>query len=65
MHDIIDSFNLIGAEGKSFTVLRPSGTAIINNKRYDVVTAGEYIKRGTIIVVTAVEGSKIVVMKKD
>jgi len=57
--------SLIGAEGKSFTVLRPSGTAIINNKRYDVVTAGEYIKRGTTIVVTAVEGSKIVVMKKD
>ncbi len=56
--------HLIGAEGKSFTVLRPSGTAIINNKRYDVVTAGEYIKKGTTIVVTAIEGSKIVVMKK-
>ncbi len=55
---------LIGAEGKAFTDLRPSGTAVINNKRVDVVTEGEYINNGAKIVVTKVLGSKIVVVKK-
>ena len=56
--------NLIGKTGKALTDLRPSGTAIIDEKRIDVVTSGEYIKRGTNVIVILEEGSKVVVEKK-
>ncbi len=52
---------LLGSEGKATTDLRPSGTASINGKRYDVVSNGEYISKGTVIIVTAVNGNRIVV----
>jgi membrane-bound serine protease (ClpP class) len=52
---------LIGSEGKTITDLRPSGTASINGKRYDVVSNGEYINKDTVIIVTAVNGNRIVV----
>ncbi len=55
---------LVGKVGKAFTDLRPSGTALIDNKRIDVVTNGEYIIKGTKIVVISKEGSKVVVEKK-
>jgi len=45
------------------TDLRPSGSAIINNERIDVVTEGDYIERGNEIIVKKVEGSKVVVIK--
>ncbi len=52
---------IIGMAGKTLTDLRPSGTAIINHKRYDVVTAGEFIMHGVAIKVVKVDGAKIVV----
>ncbi|VAX27625.1 Putative membrane-bound ClpP-class protease associated with aq_911 [hydrothermal vent metagenome] len=55
--------NLLKREGEALTDLRPAGTAIINDKRYDVVTQGEYIEKGNKIKVVAIEGSKIVVQK--
>lgn len=55
---------LIGKEGIAFTDLRPSGTALIDGKRIDVVTEGDYITHGSPIVVKFVEGSKVVVEKK-
>lgn len=55
---------LIGEKGKALTDLRPSGTAIINDKRYDVVSEGGYIVKNTKIVVVDEEGSKIVVSKR-
>ena len=56
--------NLIGAEGSALTDLRPSGTAAINGNRIDVITEGDYIIKGTIIIVKFVEGSKVVVAQK-
>lgn len=56
--------HLIGIEGKSLTDLRPSGTAILNNERIDVVTEGDYIEHDSEIKVVKVEGSKVVVAKK-
>jgi len=59
-----ENFNeLIGKEGKALTVLRPAGTALIDGKRLDVVTPGDFINKGTKIKVIEVEGSKIVVEK--
>lgn len=55
---------LSGFEGTSLTILRPSGTALINEKRVDVVTEGDYIDKGKNIVVVRVEGSKVVVKEK-
>ncbi len=55
---------LLGLEGKSTTDLRPSGTASINGKRYDVVSNGEYIIKGTNIIVTAINGNRVVVKIK-
>lgn len=56
-----DFQHLIGVEGVAFTDLRPSGTALINGNRIDVVTEGDFIKNGSRIVVKSVEGSKVVV----
>jgi len=47
--------------GEALTVLRPAGVALIDGERVDVVTAGEYIKQGTPILVTQVEGVRIIV----
>lgn len=53
--------HLVGIQGVAFTDLRPSGTALINGNRVDVVTEGDFIKNGTDIIVKSVEGSKVVV----
>jgi len=54
---------LLGKTGKALTDLRPSGTALIENKRVDVVTHGEYIIKGVKVIVIEEEGSKVVVEK--
>jgi len=56
--------DLLGAEGVAATTLRPAGTAEINGKRIDVVTDSEYIEHGKPIIVTAVEGMRVVVREK-
>jgi len=53
--------HLVGTEGIAITDLRPAGAALINEKRVDVVTEGNYISHGSEIVVKFVEGSKVVV----
>jgi len=55
---------LLGMEGISLTTLRPAGTAEINGKRVDVVTDSEYIEHNKPLVVTAVEGMRVVVREK-
>lgn len=56
--------DLVGREGKALTDLRPAGTVKIGGERVDVVTRGDYIDRGDTVVVTRVEGSRVVVKKK-
>ncbi len=55
--------DLIGKEGVAMTVLRPAGRALIDNKKYSVVTAGDYIEAERKIKVLKVEGSRIIVAK--
>lgn len=57
--------SLLNMEGKALTDLRPSGTAIINDARVDVVTFGSYIEKGSNIIVKQVEGMRVVVEKKS
>ncbi len=52
---------LVNQTGTALTPLRPSGTALINGKRVDVVTEGGMIDRHTPIKVVAVEGMRVVV----
>lgn len=56
---------LIGSEGKTLTVLRPSGTADFSGVRLDVVSDGEFIPRGTAVYIEKIEGNKIVVKQKQ
>jgi membrane-bound serine protease (ClpP class) len=55
---------LLGAEGIALTTLRPAGTGEFNGKRVDVVTDSEYIEHGKPVIVTAVEGMRVVVREK-
>ncbi|CCO07878.1 NfeD family protein [Desulforamulus hydrothermalis] len=52
---------LVGLAGVAATPLRPAGAALIDGKRVDVVTEGEFILAGTPVLVIAVEGSRVVV----
>lgn len=52
---------LLNQTGTALTNLRPSGMALINGKRVDVVTEGAMIESGTTVRVLAVEGLRVVV----
>jgi membrane-bound serine protease (ClpP class) len=52
---------LLHQTGVAHTNLRPSGSALINGQRVDVVTEGSLIERGTPVKVVGVEGMRVVV----
>ncbi len=52
---------LLHQTGTALTNLRPSGTALINGRRVDVVAEGGMIPAGTPVKVVAVEGIRVVV----
>jgi len=52
---------LVGKVGIAATDLRPSGTAIIDNERVDVVTEGPWIEEGSRVVVMRAESYRHVV----
>ena len=59
---IIDE-SLLGKEGETISQLRPSGTALIEGRRYAVVTRGELIERRTRVSVIDVSGNRVIVKK--
>jgi len=61
---INDKSELVGAEGKAVTTLRPAGVALIGEMRLDVLAEGEFIPSGSEIIVNRVEGNKIIVKLK-
>lgn len=52
---------LVNKTGTALTNLRPSGTALIDGKRVDVVTEGPMVSKGTALKVVQVEGLRVVV----
>lgn len=52
---------LLGKSGVAASYLRPSGLALVEGQRVDVLTEGEFIPEGTPIRVTRVEGARIFV----
>ena len=55
----LDEF--LGMEGIAVTDLRPAGTAVINGKRVDVISRGEYLEKDSRIIVSSVTGNQIIV----
>lgn len=56
---------LVGREGVARTDLRPSGSAQIGNRRYNVVSEGDFISPGAKVRVIEVRGNRIVVEAVD
>ena len=54
----------LGREGVALTALRPSGVADFDGVKLDVVSDGEFVNKSTSVVITKVEGSRIVVAAK-
>ena len=53
--------SLVGALGEVYTALRPAGTIVVDGKRLDAVSDGEFIDKGEKIRVIQVHGNRIVV----
>lgn len=56
---------MVGKEGVAHTILRPSGRVVIEDEVYDAYTRGDYIEKGTEIVVTSSEGTSLKVKTKS
>ena len=57
--------HLVGRAGVAITRLNPGGTARIGEKKYDVVSDGEWIEPDTSIEVASVEGHRIEVKARE
>jgi membrane-bound serine protease (ClpP class) len=57
----VENPSLLNQSGQTLTKLRPSGTAVINGKRVDVVSEGAFIDAGQCVKVISVEGLRVVV----
>ena len=60
-----DRSELVGKKGITITPLRPAGTALIDDKRLDVVSEGNFIEVNQKIVIIHVEGVRIVVREDN
>jgi len=54
-------FTLLDKAGETLTDLGPSGKALIDNEKLDVIAESGYIDKGTPVTVVEANGSKIVV----
>ena len=60
-----DQHHLVGLIGVTLTPLHPSGTIVLDEKRYDVVSEGGFIAKQTQVKIVEVEGARIVVRQVD
>jgi membrane-bound serine protease (ClpP class) len=60
-----NTFELIGHSGTAYSYLRPAGVAVVDGRRIDVLTEGEFVTAGTAVRVTRIEGSRIFVKPID
>ncbi|MFH1435035.1 MAG: NfeD family protein [Pseudomonadota bacterium] len=56
-----DHADLVGKQGKAVSNLHPSGTAMFDGKKVDVVTGGVYIAKGAAVAVVETSGPRVVV----
>jgi membrane-bound serine protease (ClpP class) len=57
--------DLLDQKGVALTALRPSGAALIDGRRIDVVSDGAYIAQGAALVVERVEGVRVIVRQVE
>ena len=57
--------NLLGVQGVTLSICRPSGKAKFGSERYDVVSEGDFIEKGETVIVRKVVGTKIIVSKLE
>ncbi|WP_396266338.1 nodulation protein NfeD [Halobacillus amylolyticus] len=57
----MNRLELIGMEGETITPLRPSGTALIDEERMDVVSEGSFIGANQPVKIVKIEGARVVV----
>ncbi|MBD3320163.1 MAG: serine protease [Chitinivibrionales bacterium] len=55
----------LNARGTAMSTLRPAGMALINGKRLDVVTRGEYVDKDKPVLVVEVSGNRIIVEEQE
>ncbi len=60
-----DLLQYVGWQGVAMTDLRPSGIAVVDKKRLDVVTEGKYLGKDTPITVVSVTGNQIIVKENQ
>ncbi|UCD32598.1 MAG: serine protease [Desulfobacterales bacterium] len=53
----------VGDKGTAMTFLRPSGKAKIKDAFFDVITEGEFIEKGTTIIISEIKGNRIIVSR--
>ena len=62
MTEIVQSLSqYLGKPGTALTQLRPAGTVLIEGRKVDVVTTGEFLDRGAEVVVVNVMGNRVMV----
>lgn len=58
---VIDKRKYLNAIAVCATDLRPAGTVMVENEPLDVVTEGNFVKKGNIVKIINVDGSRILV----
>ncbi len=53
----------VGDKCVAMTLLRPSGKALIGNDVFDVISDGEFMEKGTAIVISEIQGNRLIVIK--
>jgi membrane-bound serine protease (ClpP class) len=62
MTEIVESLRqYLGKPGTALTQLRPAGTVLIDGRKVDVVTSGEFLDRGAEVVVVNVSSNRVMV----
>lgn len=51
--------SMVGKEGEAYTILRPSGKVLIDGDIYDAFTRGNWIDKGTRVIVISDEGTSL------
>jgi len=55
----------MGKTGQTINNLRPSGSALIDGRRVDVVSRGEFIEKDKPVIVITVDGNRVVVREVE
>lgn len=55
---------LLGKEGTAITDLRPTGVGNFEGVQFDIISEGQYILKGSNIIIYKVKGSKLIVKEK-